>query len=148
QLPMSPNPLTRRRVRRLSIEENRRILALVERDVVHPLQRGLFTAQLVHECDVLVDVPGRIPVAWPKLVLLRIHVLLAAWLDRNVLDELEAGVDPVQRRQRRGEHQPNPERGPTALDEVLVENIRRIREEVLAIVLDWAALKLFHVGAE
>ena len=64
------------------------------------------------------------------LVLLRVEVLLAARPHRDVLEVLVAGVHPVARRQRRGEHEPRLERRPPAALEVLVEDVGRVREEV------------------
>jgi len=60
------------------------------------------------------------------------QVLLAAGAERHILGELEAAVDAVERRQRRGEHQPHEERGAPALLQILVEDVRRVREEVAA----------------
>ena len=64
------------------------------------------------------------------LVLLGVEVLLAARPHRHVLAGLVARVDPVARRERRGEHEPGLERGPAALLEVLVQDVRRVRPHV------------------
>ena len=88
-----------------------------------------------------VHVAGRVPVADADLVLLRVQVLLAARLDRHVLAELEAAVDAVERRQRRGEHEPHAERGPAARLQVLVQDVRRVREEVRPEVLRHLGLR-------
>ena len=68
------------------------------------------------------------------LVLLRVEVFLAAVCDGDVLEVLVAGVDPVRGRERRREHEPQLEGGPAALLQVLVEDVRRVREEVRAVV--------------
>ena len=77
------------------------------------------------------------PVELPllRLVLLRVEVLLAPLAHRHVLEVLVAGVDPVGRRQRRREHEPRLERRPAAALEVLVEDVRRVDEEVRPVVL-------------
>ena len=64
------------------------------------------------------------------LVLLRVEVLLAPGAHRNVLAGLVARVDPVARRQRRGEHEPGLERGTAAFLEVRVEDVGRVRPHV------------------
>ena len=69
------------------------------------------------------------------LVLLGVQVLLAARLDRRLLDPLVAGVDPVGRAQRRGEHQPRLERRAAAVLELLGEDVGGVGEEVGAEVV-------------
>ena len=57
--------------------------------VVIKLQSAIFAPNPVQARDKLLDVPGPVPVALLKLILLRIEILLAARLERNVLAELE-----------------------------------------------------------
>ena len=68
--------------------------------------------------------------ALAQLVLLRVQVLLAARFDRRVLEALEAGVDAVGRRERRGEDEARLEGRRAALDQVLGEDVRGVGEEV------------------
>ena len=58
---------------------------------------------------------GLIPVARLDLVLLRVEILLRPWPHGHVLTQLEAAVDAVAGRQRRGENQPHLERRPSAV---------------------------------
>ena len=69
------------------------------------------------------------------LVLLGVQVLLRALADGDVLEVLEARVDPVARAERRGQHEPRLERRPAAVLEVGVQDVGRVGEEVRAEVL-------------
>ena len=73
--------------------------------------------------------------AMPDLVLLRVEVLLAARLHRDVLAELEAAVDAVAGAERRREHQADLECRQSAMLQELVQDVRRIGEQVRAEVL-------------
>ena len=89
----------------------------------------------IEQLDLRIEVAGCAEIARPKLVLLRIHVLLAPRLHGHILAELEAAVDPVQREQCRREQQPHAERFAAAVLQVLVQDVRRVREQVPAHVL-------------
>ena len=102
----------------------------VEADVVHPLQRRLLPADPVEPGDLLVEPLRRRPVAHPELVLLGIEILLAPGAHRGALEQLEPAVDPVERGQRAGEQEADPEGRRAALLQELVENVRRVGEEV------------------
>src|SRR4051794_24414869 len=73
-----------------------------------------------------------VPVADPDLELLRVEVLLAARLDRDVLEELEAGVDTPGGRPRCGDRRPDLERRRTAVLQVGVQDVGSVHEEVRA----------------
>ena len=75
--------------------------------------------------------PLQVPAA--DLVLLRVQVLLAAGLARDVLEQLERrAVDPVRRAQRRRHDVARLEHRPAAGLERLVEDVRRVRPDVRA----------------
>ena len=57
-------------------------------------------------------------------------------LHRDVLEQLVPAVNAVERRQRRGEQQPNAKRRPAAVLEILVEDVGRVREEIRPVVLE------------
>ena len=78
---------------------------------------------------------GAVERALLELVLLGVQVLLGALAERDVLDVLEARVDPVARAERRGEHEPRLERRAAAVLEVGVQDVGRVGEEVGAEVL-------------
>ena len=58
---------------------------------------------------------------------------------RHVLERLEAGVDAVARRERRGQHEPRLERGRPAELQVLVQDVGRVHERVRPIELGQAS---------
>jgi len=86
---------------------------------------------------------GTSPITRTQLVLLRIQVLLAAGLGVQVLEQLEAGVHAVGRRERCREHRADRERARATVHEVLVEDVRRIGEEVRAKIFLHLALRQF-----
>src|SRR6202034_994686 len=73
---------------------------------------------------------GRRPVAGTVLVLLRVQVFLAARPHRDVLAQLETGVNAPRRGQHRGQHGPDLERGQPAVLQVVVQDVRGVGEEV------------------
>ena len=73
---------------------------------------------------------GLLPVADADLVLLRVEVLLAAGLDREVLEELVAGVHPPARGAGGRDGGPDLERRRTAVLEERVQDVGGVHEEV------------------
>ena len=69
------------------------------------------------------------------LVFLGVEVLLTAWPHGDVLGELEPAVDAVARPERGGEDESRDEGRPPAVLQVLVQDIRRIGEEIRTKVL-------------
>ena len=73
---------------------------------------------------------GGLPVADPDLVLLGVEVLLAPRPDRDVLEQLVAGVDAPARRAGRRQRRADLERRRAAVLEELVEDVGGVDEEV------------------
>ena len=88
----------------LHVPDKLRVLRLEPAQVVDTLQRRGRAPRFVQ--------PANERQQWPversllRFVLLRVDVLLRPLAHRHVLEILEAGVDPVRGRQRRGEHEP------------------------------------------
>ena len=97
------------------------------------LQRGVGTSSSVQLCDERKQRP--IQRALLDLVLLRVEVFLRALAYRDVLELLEAGVDPIGRREGSREHEARFERGRAAPHEVLVQDVRRVDEAVRPVVV-------------
>ena len=87
---------------------------MVEVEVAQLLQGGMAPPDPVERGDQRGDgaalALGRLPVAGPQLVLLRVEVLLAALAQRGVLAQLVAAVDAPGGGEGRGEHGARPRR--------------------------------------
>ena len=92
--------------------------------------RRISLSRVRYGASVRPSVSGRVPVADPDLVLLGVEVLLAARLDRDVLEQLVAGVHAPRRRARRGDHGTDLERRRAAVLEVGVQDVGGVDEEV------------------
>ncbi len=90
-------------------------------------------AKLVEPRDERLDVARRIPVASADLVLLAVEVLLAV-AQACGLAQLPPGVDAVAARQGGGQDAADDERR-TAMIEVVRVDVRRVGEQVAAVVL-------------
>src|SRR6185312_15196457 len=115
---------------RLVIEQDAVVLGAVEGDVGRQLQRLVLAANAIEASDVPVEAVGRAKVARLDLVLLGMQVFLAPRPERDVFGELESAVNAVQRRQRTGKQETNPERRASAELQVLVQNVGRVGEEI------------------
>ena len=85
--------------------------------------------QPVELADIVLDVAGLVPVAHLELVFLGIQIFLLA-RDRLVLEQLEAVVDAVIARQRRGERDARLEHPGLAALQVERQDVGRVDEEV------------------
>ena len=92
----------------------------------------------------LAEMTWLVPVARLDLVLLRIQVLLGTWPDSDVLTQLEAAVDPVVGGERGRQNQPDLERWPATVLQILVKDVGGIREEVRTQIL--ADVRLRELG--
>ena len=117
-----------RDLRALRVREHVLAVRPEQAQVLEALQRRLGAADLVQPLHERQQRP--VELALLDLVLLRVEVLLAPRRHRHVLEVLVAGVDPVRGRERRGQHEPRLERRRATLLEVLVEDVRRVDEEV------------------
>ena len=119
---------------RLRVGDHRVVVGVVEVEVAQLLQGGVPPPDPVERGDQRGDgaalALGRLPVAGPQLVLLRVQVLLAARAHRGVLAQLVAGVDAPGGREGRGEHGAHLEGGAAAVLEVGVQDVGGVHEEV------------------
>src|SRR5262245_17012815 len=95
-------------------------------------ERAMLASNLIDALNLPVEIAGRVPVARLDLILLRVQVLLAARAHGHVLEQLVSAVDAVARQQRRREQETHAKRRAAAVHEILVENVRRVREEIAA----------------
>ena len=94
------------------------------------LQRRMLMPDLVHPADQFGQTVTAIEIARFDLILLRVEILFAPWFDRHVLGELESAVDAVARAERGGQNQTHLKRWTTTVLQVLMQDIRRIREQI------------------
>ena len=67
-------------------------------------------------------------------------------MQRHILAELEAAVDPVEREECTREQQARAERRPPAVDEIFTQNVGRVGEQIAAEVVDhWRLRELLEV---
>src|SRR5918996_6521950 len=76
------------------------------------------------------EAAGCVEVAGPQFVLLRVKVLFATLVRGDVLEQLEARVNPIARRQHRREDESDLERGRTSRLQKLVQDVGRVSEEI------------------
>ncbi len=105
------------------------------------LKRLAFPADSVETTNVGVEVWRRGEVAGTKLVLLAIQVFFATRLNRHVLEQLEAAVDAVHRRQRCREEESNPECVGPSRHQIFIQNVGRVDEQVAAEVFAHRGLR-------
>ena len=71
------------------------LISLVKAQPPVALQRAMIATNAVHAGDQFRKAVPLLKIAWPDLVLLRIQILLAAGLYRDVLDQFVSAVDAV-----------------------------------------------------
>ena len=115
-------------LRALRVRDQLLVLGLEEVDVVEPLEGGVLAADRVQPLRRAAAAARRARASSPRTSPSRGTPRCPPAPARS--RSLVAGVDAVARRQRRREHEPRLERRPAAALEVLVEDVRRVGEEV------------------
>src|SRR5262249_43743958 len=124
------------------------VVDLQELQVAGLLKRAVVTTDLVQPADIILDVARRVPVARLDLVFLGVEIFLAP-RDGLVLEQLEAVVDAVVRRQRRGKREARLEHPRLAGLQLHRQDVGRGHEEVRAeIFLIRIAGDLAEVGLQ
>ena len=126
----------------LGVPEDLVVVRRQETQVIVEMQRAIVPADVIELGDVLLDVPGRVPIPALELVFFAVVILLAAGKG-GIFAQLETAVDAVNRRECRRERRPDHERGPPAVLEEERQDVRRIREKVPAEIILHFRLRQF-----
>jgi hypothetical protein len=113
----------------LCVKQNRVVIGVIEAQVRERLKRAVLFPDSVYARNPVLDVSGRIPIAFLKLVLLGIEILLTT-RQGLVLAQLVSTVDSIKGRKRRSHKHPNHECRAAALLNHKREDVGCVRPQV------------------